>query len=37
MVVRELYRYNGEWKFNVAAAGFSGGSEHCLAIPVWMR
>ena len=25
MVVGELYRHNGEWKFNAIGSGFSGG------------
>lgn len=27
LVVCELYRYNGEWKFNAVGAGYSGGLE----------
>ncbi|MDE6729275.1 MAG: TerD family protein, partial [Oscillospiraceae bacterium] len=25
VVVAELYRYNGEWKFNAIGSGYSGG------------
>ena len=27
LVVCELYRHNGEWKFNAVGAGYSGGLE----------
>lgn len=27
MVMGELYRHNGEWKFNAVGSGFSGGLE----------
>ena len=27
LVVCEIYRYNGDWKFNAVAAGYQGGLE----------
>jgi tellurium resistance protein TerD len=27
LVVCEIYRHNGEWKFNAVASGFQGGLE----------